>query len=242
MTRSTLPSGLANTPRLNLTVYPSWRDAPWDHKAWPSFSPRELACKGTGRLAIHPPTLDKLQALRTRLGRPVILNSAYRSPEHNRRIGGAKGSWHLDAVAYDVRMDNHDPAHFIRTARALGFTGIGTYPKSNFVHIDTRADFGATPWDWGEMFPVNTEPFSAPEAVPQPPATPVGRAGIAATAAGVAVAAREATPAIEAVQGLSETAQIALLVGAGLIAVALIVWGPDGVRAALRRWRGGEDL
>jgi uncharacterized protein YcbK (DUF882 family) len=34
--------------------------------------------------------------LRDRLGKPLIVRSAYRSPEHNRAVGGATQSKHMD--------------------------------------------------------------------------------------------------------------------------------------------------
>ena len=33
-------------------------------------------------------------------------------------------------------MSNHDPATFAEAARAVGFLGFGTYPRSGFMHID----------------------------------------------------------------------------------------------------------
>lgn len=44
---------------------------------------------GHGKLLVNAPALDKLQALHDQLGKPVIVRSAYRSPEHNRAVGGA---------------------------------------------------------------------------------------------------------------------------------------------------------
>jgi hypothetical protein len=35
---------------------------------WPNFSPAEIACRGTGKVLVNEPALDKLQALRDRLG------------------------------------------------------------------------------------------------------------------------------------------------------------------------------
>src|SRR5690606_18323309 len=102
-------------------LYDSWRDFPIAQWRWPSFSPQELACRGTGRLMIVPAAMDKLQALRDRLGKPLIINSGYRSPEHNRAVGGAKGSNHMEGIAFDVSMSNHDPATFIAAAKAVGF-------------------------------------------------------------------------------------------------------------------------
>ena len=92
---------------------------------WQSFSPREIDCKGTGRLVVDSEALDKLQALRDRLGKPLILTSAYRSPEHNKRVGGAKNSRHMQGDAFDVMMTNHDPYVFESAARAVGFSGFG---------------------------------------------------------------------------------------------------------------------
>ncbi|WP_284262449.1 D-Ala-D-Ala carboxypeptidase family metallohydrolase [Roseicyclus amphidinii] len=235
------------TPRLGLVVYDHWSEAPWDAARWPDFSPQELACRGTGRLAYHAPTLDKLQALRTALGRPVMLTSAYRSPEHNEAVGGARASWHKEGVAFDVMMTNHDPRAFEAAARAAGFGSVGRYPDRSFIHIDTRTDFGAPAWDGGPQFPVDAAPFSTPEPVPRPVATPTGRAGVAATAGGTAVGgvvlAREVAPTLEAAQGLPQSVQLALVGAVALLALALIAWGPDGIRAALRRLRrDGDDL
>jgi hypothetical protein len=58
--------------------------------------------------------LDKLQALRDRLGKPLIVRSAYRSPEHNRTVGGARASKHMDGTAFDIAGTGRaDPTSFI---------------------------------------------------------------------------------------------------------------------------------
>ena len=67
--------------------YENWRDVPKAVWRWPDFSPAEIACRGTGRLLINEAALDRLQALRDRLGKPLIVRSGYRSPEHNKRRG-----------------------------------------------------------------------------------------------------------------------------------------------------------
>ena len=134
--------------------------------------------------------LDKLQALRDRLGKPLILRSAYRSPEHNRAVGGAKASKHIEGITFDIAMANHDPGAFEAAARAIGFQGFGFYPRSGFIHID----LGPTR-NWGERFPTRATAFAAET----PPAREVlsgsrtlrgsGAAGIATVgAAGVEVA------------------------------------------------------
>ncbi len=138
-----------------MTFYQNWKNVPERTWHWPNFSPAEIACRGTGKLLVNEDALDRLQELRVTLGKPLIVNSAYRSPEHNKRVGGAKASKHLEGTAFDISMANHDPETFIAAARKAGFKGIGTYPKSNFVHIDT-----GPARNWGDPFPARTSPFA----------------------------------------------------------------------------------
>lgn len=125
-------------------------DFPVDGWRWPNFSVHEMACKDAARsIMIHTPSLDNLQRLRTSLGVPLKVNSAYRTREYNAAIGGAAGSMHLAARAYDIDMAGHDPHEFEAAARKAGFTGFGFYPASNFMHIDT-----GPAREWGEPFPM----------------------------------------------------------------------------------------
>ena len=172
------------------TTYAHFRDVPESAWRWPSFSPAEIACRGTGAIKINTEALDKLQSLRNRLGKPMIVLSGYRSPAHNKAVGGAPHSKHKDGTAFDIAMSNHDPVAFEAAARAVGFLGFGYYPRSGFMHIDL-----GPARHWGEPFPVRATPF-LPET---PPAREVladsrtlkggGAAGIATVgAAGVEVA------------------------------------------------------
>lgn len=187
-----------------MTFYRHWRNVPATAWRWPNFSPAEIACRGTGKLLVDEGALDRLQALRDALGKPLIVNSAYRSPEHNRAVRGAMRSQHLTGSAFDVSMTNHDPARFIDAARKAGFHGIGTYPRSGFIHIDT-----GPARDWGEPFPPRPGGFARD----QPPAREnladsrtmqgAGAAGVATLGAGGVDALREAlTEAQGAVQPL----------------------------------------
>ena len=128
--------------------YADWRDVPEKLWRWPDFTAQEIACRGDGRIRINEAALDRLQVLRDRLGMPLIVHSAYRSPDYNRKVGGAKHSMHLQGAAFDISMVNHDPTSFEAAARAVGFTGFGFYPHQNFMHIDIgRAR------QWGGPFP-----------------------------------------------------------------------------------------
>lgn len=114
-------------PKLNAS---DWR--------WHNFSAYELRCRGSNRLVVVPEALDKLQAVRTILGKPMPILSAYRSPGHNLAVGGAPNSKHLEAVAFDIGTAKLSPEELIKIARFVGFNGIGRYPTRNFVHIDLR--------------------------------------------------------------------------------------------------------
>jgi hypothetical protein len=99
--------------------------------------------------------LDKLQALRDRLAKPLIIRSAYRSPEHNRAVGRAPRSRHMEGTAFDIAMSNHDPLVFEAAAREVGFLGFGFYPRSGFIHVDL-----GPARQWGERFPVRATAFA----------------------------------------------------------------------------------
>jgi zinc D-Ala-D-Ala carboxypeptidase len=130
--------------------YESWEDVPFAEWPWLNFKPAELACKGTGRLKLQRAAVDALQELRQKIGKPMRIASAYRSPEHNAMVQGSPNSRHMVGDAFDVVMVGHDPAAFEKAAREAGFRGIGHYPESNppFMHIDM-----GPARKWGTPFP-----------------------------------------------------------------------------------------
>ncbi len=116
----------------------------WDQLwRWPNFKPEELACKGTGLLMLYLPALDALQDMRRELDRPMIINSAYRSPAHNHNEGGSKRSRHLAGAAFDIKCSPSRHSRLIAMAKAKGFNGFGRY--RTFLHVDFRA----SPARWG---------------------------------------------------------------------------------------------
>lgn len=46
---------------------------------------------------------NTLDFIREELGRPIIVNSAFRSPEVNKQVGGCKSSYHLVGRSADIR-------------------------------------------------------------------------------------------------------------------------------------------
>jgi uncharacterized protein YcbK (DUF882 family) len=68
--------------------------------------------------------------------------SGYRSPETNswlRRFshGVAEHSMHIEGKAVDIRMDELSTHEIHQAGLALAMGGVGYYPRSDFVHLDT---------------------------------------------------------------------------------------------------------
>ena len=96
------------------------------------------------------PPLRIVDDLRASFGRPCQILSSYRSPNYNRTVGGAALSQHLQFNALDIAFDGVSAKRVYERLlkwRAEGrFTGgLGYYPSSGFVHIDTRGR-NATWW------------------------------------------------------------------------------------------------
>ena len=87
---------------------------------------------------------ENLQVLRDELKAPITVNSGYRSPKHNAKIGGAKRSQHLLGNASDIVVDGHTPQEvaivieeLIRDGKMLQ-GGLKAY--STFTHYDIYFD------------------------------------------------------------------------------------------------------
>ena len=94
--------------------------------------------------SIDPELLDLLFAMRARLEtrQPFHIISGYRSPATNDRLYQqskkvAKDSLHIVGKAVDIRLPGISTAMVRRVAMGLQRGGVGYYPRSNFVHVDT---------------------------------------------------------------------------------------------------------
>jgi len=104
------------------------------------FSADELRCKGSGKLFIDAAALKLLNELRELWEEPLHVVSAYRSVAHNKHVGGAKNSYHLQGRAFDIAVPQGDQLSFAFKACQVGFTGVILYPRKHFVHVDNRPD------------------------------------------------------------------------------------------------------
>ena len=95
-------------------------------------------------IAMDPRLYDVLHALSLHCGGDTFeIISGYRSPATNqalRKSGGggvARRSLHMDGKAIDIRLAGVATARLRDAALALRAGGVGYYPESDFVHIDT---------------------------------------------------------------------------------------------------------
>ena len=93
---------------------------------------------------MDPSLFDIFHELSTRLetDRPFQIISGYRSPAtnaalHAKSSGVAKNSLHTRGMATDIRVEGVQLRHLQRAALDVGRGGVGFYPVSNFVHVDT---------------------------------------------------------------------------------------------------------
>jgi uncharacterized protein YcbK (DUF882 family) len=94
--------------------------------------------------SVDPALLDQLYDVKLLLGKkkPFQIVSGYRSPETNASLrrhsrGVARQSLHMEGRAVDIRMESVSTRAIRDAALALQTGGVGYYPYSNFVHLDT---------------------------------------------------------------------------------------------------------
>lgn len=112
-----------------------------DWSQYPDFSEQEFLCQETGTLSVDEDFLDRLQALRTEFGRPMVITSGYRSPEHSVEARKPTPGRHSSGIAVDVRARAADAWDLVELAVKFGFYGIGVSQREGrprFVHLDTR--------------------------------------------------------------------------------------------------------
>lgn len=124
---------------MNTKFYTHYRRIPKGIWRWKNFTPKEIASKGDGSILIDFDALDKLQLARDIVGKPFSISSAYRDESHNRKVGGARASYHLLGRAFDIKFKGHNKKELVDALIGVGFNGFGIY--DTFVHADTREDF-----------------------------------------------------------------------------------------------------
>ncbi len=87
--------------------------------------------------------LDLICAMQAWVGfygykKPFFVTSGYRTPEYNRTLeGAARNSMHLYGKAADLIFPDLPVSYLGKLAQHYTAGGVGFYPSSGFVHVDT---------------------------------------------------------------------------------------------------------
>ena len=112
-----------------------------------NFSKEEFDCNDGSEMPINVyhnmvKVANQLQSLRDYIGKPIQVNSAWRSEEYNASIGGVKNSQHIMGRAADIVIKGMTPIEVSKIIEELISKGdmlqggLGIY--SSFVHYDIR--------------------------------------------------------------------------------------------------------
>lgn len=78
-----------------------------------------------------------LETIRNHFNAPVIINSGYRTPSWNAKVGGTPNSYHCKGMAADIVVKGHSSQEVAKYADSIMEQG-GIIRYTNFVHVDVR--------------------------------------------------------------------------------------------------------
>ena len=115
------------------------------------FTYSEFDCKsepGSGdRMKLY--FVYPLDRAREIAGVPFIINSGYRTHEHNKRIGGSPTSSHLTGYAADIKCNEKTRQTIFDALKKAGFNRIGI--ARNFIHVDRDPKKAPAIWFYDEI-------------------------------------------------------------------------------------------
>ena len=100
------------------------------------FAQKDFRCD---KVIVDTELIDVLEDIRAHFNKPVIITSAYRTPEYNEKIGGVKNSQHCKGTAADIKVKGVTAKKVQKYLEQKYWDkyGIGSY--RTFTHIDIRA-------------------------------------------------------------------------------------------------------
>jgi uncharacterized protein YcbK (DUF882 family) len=102
------------------------------HRLSRNFTLGEFQSKcGADTVLVHPALIVGIQAVRDAIGKPLTVNSGFRTVDHNQAVNGSSNSFHLYGMAAD--LSGVDPKLIATEARKVGLTA---RPYQTFCHVD----------------------------------------------------------------------------------------------------------
>ena len=124
------------------TVY--WADGSYIPEALEEISFLLRDWRQNAAMPYDPRVIDVISALSTRLdvSGEIEVVSGYRSQATNDMLrrksrGVARNSYHIKAMAIDLRVKNRSVRTIAKAAESLQGGGVGRYSRSDFVHVDS---------------------------------------------------------------------------------------------------------
>lgn len=120
-----------------------------NEKLTENFNLFEFSCNNESKTPVPKKYLnnvrklaENLQVLRYDIAKSINVNSGYRTPAYNKKVGGVKASQHMTAKAADIHVKGISPKKLGERIKKLieegkmDKGGLGIY--KNFVHYDIR--------------------------------------------------------------------------------------------------------
>ena len=102
------------------------------------FKASEFMCKDKSEgILVCVELLDILDKIREHFNAPLIINSGYRTPSWNVKVGGTPNSYHCKGMAADIVVKGHSSQEVAKYANSVMEQG-GIIRYTNFTHIDVR--------------------------------------------------------------------------------------------------------
>lgn len=115
------------------------------------FSDGELRCKcGCGQLIFDQNVRQKLNVLRESFGKPMVVSSGYRCPQHPLEVNKNKPGEHTTGMCVDIAVSGVDVIELTSLAYEMGVRRIGWHQKAEgrFVHLGFNPDFPEGSWTY----------------------------------------------------------------------------------------------
>lgn len=107
-----------------------------------SYVLRDFRTKEVFPMDPHVVDIMSIVQRKTGVQEPLHILSGYRSPKTNAMLGKrtkgvASNSFHMYGQALDIRIPDYSTKKLRNIAKSLQAGGVGYYPRSSFVHVDT---------------------------------------------------------------------------------------------------------
>lgn len=104
-----------------------------------NFIVKEFACSdGSPVVFIDEKLWKTLDALREKIGKPIIITSGYRTPSLNKKVGGAAYSYHMRGMAADIKVSGVTPKEVAEKLNEIVPDECGIIVYKSWVHFDVR--------------------------------------------------------------------------------------------------------